>query len=312
MVIGALLLLVGVVAAFLGPIEMYCFHLFSEGGRFHYEGFGFGSFMFGNIAVQIAGYYVIAVLLIPLGYGHLRARRWARTFFEALLWAWLVVGVPLMIMFLFVLLSAKDLPLAVALMVVVCLGLSYPLVPGLLIWFYRSRNVRLTFEARDPNSYWTERLPLAALVLGALFAFYAIVLHIPILFNGVFPLFGVWLTGLQGIVALTISIMCLVCLTWGIVRQSAWAWWGSLVFFGLLTISSVSTLATSSWGEMLSLLNFPPTEMEALQGIPVQGLHFAVFVGIPLLATLGAIFLSKRPFSSGSQQVQEAEERIHA
>mgnify|MGYP001567756825 CR=1 FL=1 len=49
-VIGILLLLVGTVAALLGPVEMYCFYLFSEGGRFHYEGFGFGSFMFGNIA----------------------------------------------------------------------------------------------------------------------------------------------------------------------------------------------------------------------------------------------------------------------
>ena len=39
---------------------MYCFYLFSEGGRFHYEGFGFGSFMFGNIASQIVGYYLIA------------------------------------------------------------------------------------------------------------------------------------------------------------------------------------------------------------------------------------------------------------
>ena len=127
-----------------------------------------------------------------------------------------------------------------------------------------------------------------------------------------FPLFGIWLTGLQGIVALTISIMCLVCLTWGIVRQSAWAWWGSLVFFGLLTLSAVSTLATSSWDEMLSRMNFPPTEMEILQGIPVQGLHLAVFVGIPLLATLGAIMLSKRHFTGGSQAVQEAKARIRA
>ena len=74
--IGALLLLIGIAAALLGPAEMYCFYLFSEGGRFHYEGFGFGSFMFGNIACQIIGYYVIAAVFIPLGYGHVRMRRW--------------------------------------------------------------------------------------------------------------------------------------------------------------------------------------------------------------------------------------------
>jgi hypothetical protein len=44
--IGALLLCVGIGCALLGPAEMYCFYLFAEGGRFGYEGFGFGSFMF--------------------------------------------------------------------------------------------------------------------------------------------------------------------------------------------------------------------------------------------------------------------------
>jgi hypothetical protein len=40
--IGVLSLLAGIGIAFLGPVEVYCFYLFSEGGRFHYEGFGFG------------------------------------------------------------------------------------------------------------------------------------------------------------------------------------------------------------------------------------------------------------------------------
>ena len=85
--IGIPLLSVGIVAAFMGPIEMYCFYLFSEGGRFHYEGFGFGSFMFGNIASQIIGYYLIAFVCIPLGYGHLKKRRWARTLALTALWS---------------------------------------------------------------------------------------------------------------------------------------------------------------------------------------------------------------------------------
>src|SRR4030042_2937158 len=85
--LGGLLMLGGVAIGFLAPLEMYCFYLFSEGGRFAYEGFGFGSFMFGNIAGQIVGYYLIAGILIPLGYGHLNKRRWARTVSLTLLWA---------------------------------------------------------------------------------------------------------------------------------------------------------------------------------------------------------------------------------
>jgi hypothetical protein len=297
-VIGALLLFVGVVSALLGPIEMYVFYLFSEGGRFHYEGFGFGSFMFGNLAVQIAGYYLIAMLCIPLGYGHVRVRRWARTLFLALLWCWLVVGVPLIVIFLLVLFSAKDLTPVVAVAVVAALLLSYPLVPLLLIRFYNGRNVRKTFETRDPKTYWSERQPVPVLVLGALSIFYAIVLHVPIFFNGLVPFFGQWLYGLQGIVVLTIFIMSLLFLTWGILNRWAWAWWGMLFYFGLLTVSSVLTLAGSSYLDLLSKMDFPPAEVEMLDGVPISGLHLAIFVGLPLILTLVAIVLSRRCFGA--------------
>jgi hypothetical protein len=304
--IGALLLVVGVAAALLGPAEMYCFYLFSEGGRFHYEGFGFGSFMFGNIACQIIGYYLLAILFVALGYGHIRVRRWARTLVLTLLWSWLVVGVPLTIVFLFILFSTKDLSPVVALIAVISLGLSYPAAPGLLIWLYRSQSVRTIFERSQPS--WLDRLPMPILVLGLLFVFYAVVLHVPIFFRGLFPLFGVWLSGLQGILALDVSIACLACLAWGVLRQRTWAWWGSLAYFSLLTSSLVLTLLRSSYAAILSRVDFPPTEMEALQGLPIQGVHLAVFIGVPLIITLGVIVLSKRHFEARPPGTHDADD----
>ncbi len=300
-IIGGLLMLIGGVAVFLGPVEMYCFYLFSEGGRFHYEGFGFGSFMFGNIACQIMGYYLIALVLIPLGYGHLRVRRWARPLALTLLWFWLIVGVPLILVFLFMLLSAKDLSPAAALTVAVLLGLSYLAVPGLLIRFYRSRNVRLTFEHRDPQTYWIERLPIPILVLCALFSFYLVALHVLIFFNGLFPLVEVWVSELAGIFLLDISILCLACLLWGTLRLRKWAWWGALLYFGLMSISWIVTLAKSSWSDILLKMDFPPFEMEILQRLPFQGFHFAVLVGVPLLLTWGTIIRAKRYFEAEGQ-----------
>ena len=295
-IIGILLLAVGVTAALLGPVEMYCFYLFSEGGRFHYEGFGFGSFMFGNIAGQIIGYYAVATLCIPLGYGHFRVRRWARTLSLALLWFWLVVGMPLAIVFFFILVASKDLTPAAVVIAVISLALSYLAAPGLLIRFYQGRNVRLTFETKDPKSYGIEKLPLPVLVLSALYLFYAVVLHLPIFFNGIFPFFGVFLFGLSGIVLLDVSIALLVCIAWGTLKSRAWAWWGALIYFGLMTCSSIFTFLRSSYADILSGLRFPPTEMEFLDGVPLRGYHLAAFFGIPLLATLGAIVLSKRHF----------------
>lgn len=297
-VIGALLLLVGVATAFLGPLEMYCFYFFSEGGRFSYPGFGFGSFMFGNIASQIIGYYLIAVWLIPLGYGHLRIRRWARTLSLTSLGVWLVLGLPLSVLFLFILLASKDVSPIGVLIAVITLGLFYMAIPSILIRFYQSQDVRSTFESRDPTSYGVERIPVPVLVLCALYVFYAVVLHIPIFFNGLFPLFGVFLTGLQGIFLLDISIVCLAILIWGMLRLRTWAWWGSLLFLGLLTLSALLTFSMTSYPDVLSLMRFPPTEMEFLDGLPFQGFHFAVFFGIPPLITLGLIVFSKRYFGA--------------
>ena len=296
-VIGVLLLLAGIAVGFLGPLEMYCFYLFSDGGRFHYEGFGFGSFMFGNIASQIIGYYLIAALFIPLGYGHLKLRRWARTLSLTLLWSWLVVGAPLIVVVFFILAATKDLSLPAALMALVFLGLSYFVFPGLLIRFYQGRNVRQTFEAKDARPCWIEDLPIPILVLSALYSFFVIMLHILILFNGMFPVFGVFRFGLQGIVLLDISIACLICLIWGTLQRRLWAWWGAVILLGLFTFSTVLTFFRSSYSTILTGLAFPPREIEFLDGLPVQGYHFAILTGIPLLITWGVAILSKRHFA---------------
>jgi hypothetical protein len=299
---GVMLLLVGVVLAFIGPLEMYCFYLFSEGGRFHYEGFGFGSFMFANIGAQIVGYYLIAMVAIPLGYGHVRRLRWARTLALTLLGFWLVAGIPLIVVFLFVLVTSKGVSLLTGLITIVGLALSYAVVPGLLIWFYRSRDVRRTFEAKDPRSYGIESVPLPVLVTCSVFVFTVAVLHVLILFNGVFPLLHVLVFGLQGIVLIDVSILVLLALIWGWLRLRAWAWWGALLYWALLTFSSMAALSRSSLADILSGMRFAPLEMEALGGVPLHGAHLAALVGIPLLVTLGLIACSRRFFRQGRER----------
>jgi hypothetical protein len=293
---GALLLLVGLAMAVVGPLETYCFYLFSEGGRLHYDGFGFGSFMFANIAAQIVGYYLIAIVAISLGYGHLKRLRWARTLTLTLLGFWLVAGIPLMVAFLFVLVTSKEPSLLTAIIAVAALVLSYAVVPGLLIRFYGGRNVRLTFEAKDSASYWIEKVPLPVLVVCAVLLFAVAVLHVLILFNGVFPFFHVLFSDLTGIALIDFSIIVLVLLIWGLWRLKGWAWWGSLLYWGFLSFSCIAALSRSTLADILSKMKFAPLEMEALGGIPLHGVHLAALVGIPLLVTLGLIAYSRRYF----------------
>jgi hypothetical protein len=299
---GVILLLVGVAMAFTGPLEMYCFYLFSEGGRFEYEGFGFGTFMFAYIAAQIVGYYLIAMVAMPLGYGNIMRLRWARRLSLTMLGFWLVAGIPLMVAFLFVLVTSKGLSPITGVITLVALALSYAVVPGLLIWFYRSRDVRLTFESRDPNAPWIEQIPLPVLVVCSILLLTIVVLHVLILFNGAFPLFSTLIFDLQGIALIDLSILILVVLIWGLLRLRSWAWWGSLLYWGFLTFSSIAALSRMTFADILFHMKFAPLEMEALDGIPIHGAHLAVLAGIPLLVTLGLLAYSKRYFHIGHER----------
>jgi hypothetical protein len=300
--IGIFLVAAGIVIGFFGPLEMYCFYLFSEGGPFHYEGFGFGSFMFGNIAAQIIGYYLIGIVGVCLGYSHLAMRRWARKLTLTLLWFWVIFGIPLTIVFLFVLFASKDPSIVGGLIALVLAGLAYFAAPWLLIQFYRSRDTRLTFEAHDAKPSWIDNLPQPVLVLSALLLFYVVVLHIPIFFSGLFPFFGLLLVDLEGIFVLDVSIVCLLGLTWGVLKLKPWAWWGTLVVVSLLTVSVIVTLVQYDLTDILSRMRFPPTEMEALQNLPFHGFHLALMVGVPLLVILGLLIASRPHFMPTSSQ----------
>ena len=134
------------------------------------------------------------------------------------------------------------------------------------------------------------------LVVCSVFVLTIAVLHILILFNGVFPLLGLLVFGLPGITLIALSMLVLVGLIWGLLGLRRWAWWGSLICWGLLTFSIIASLSRSSLADILSKMKFAPLEMEALRGMPLHGVHFAVLVGIPLLVTLGLIAYSRRYF----------------
>lgn len=288
--------MVGVVAAVMGPIEVYCFYLFGPEGKFHYQGFGFGSLMFANVAVQVAGYYLIAIVFIPLGYGHLTRRHWARTLVEALLWCWMVVGIPLILFFLLVLLQAKPISAnALSLFGLLCL-LLYPVVPACLLYFYRRVEIREMFDSQDRKQSWVEQLPLSILVQGILLAFFALVHHLPLLFNGVIPFFGSFLNEADGFVLSGFVILGLVFITIGVFASKMWAWWASILYLVLMGISSVLTLTRVSFQELKTMVDFPPIEMQALQSVPLESVHILLVLLMPMLLVLIVSIRSYRDF----------------
>jgi hypothetical protein len=203
------------------------------------------------------------------------------------------MGVPLCIAFLFALLSAKPLSPIVSMAVIAMTCVAYPAIPAVMIRFYRSKAVRATFENGEAAPHWVERLPVPLLVESLLLAFYVVVLHVLILLNGAFPLFGRWVTGLPGIAIIDLVCLALVLLVWGVLKQRRWAWWGSLLGFATLTVSWLFTLSTSTWQDVLDALDFPAFERELMHQVPLQGHHLAILAAAPLLLTLVAILRAK-------------------
>jgi hypothetical protein len=63
-----------------------------------------------------------------------------------------------------------------------------------------------------------------------------------------------------------------------------------------MSVSVTLTFARTPYLELLAIAEFPPREIEFLDGIPLRGIHLALFFGLPLLATVGTIIASKRHF----------------
>lgn len=294
-----LLLLVGLVFAFVGMAEMYCFYLFSEGGKFHYEGFGFGTFMFANIAVQIAGYYVIAAIGVGLGTGHLGLRRWARELSLTLNASWLIVGLPLTLIALLMFVTAKDPSVTAFLVALPVAALIYPVAPLWLMRFYRGASVRCTFEEADPAPSLLARIPLSVQTLCVLLILNIFTLHGMVLLNGAFPFFGSMLFDVSGILALDATFVLLGTLIWGLARLRPWAWWGTLIVFVTLTASTLATLPRYTVSEILALMRFAPTELDAFSRLPFLDVSPTLAAVLPLLTMLGLTAWVHRHFRSG-------------
>jgi hypothetical protein len=292
------MLVVGFASFAIAPLEVVCYEWFAEGGRFGYEGFGFGSFVFAYLTAQIAGYYLIAAVLLPLGLGHLTRRAWVAPVMESLAWCWVVVGAPLTLVVFLVLLMAKDLTPLVVIGAGLLAILSYVALPGLIVRFYRSSGARQVLGigglgAASASSRGSALgLGVPALVVAMLQAFLGAALSLLMLVRGLFPVLHGWATGLPGLALVDVALVGIALLLYGTLRRRRWAWPGTLLYFGGMWVLWVATLVGTSWAELLDILAFPPTEIAFLDGIPAQGWHLAILVGLPLtgmcIATLRA------------------------
>ena len=235
-----------------------------------------------GILMALGIYGGLTVALIWLGIGSIQARRWARALLLIYSWSCLVMGVVMTaVMPFFMSKTFANLPpnaqtgqpaMPPGVITGMVIGMTIfflvfmVLVPALWVFFYGSRHVKATCEARDPAPRWTDACPLP--VLGfCLWTWLAVpmMLFVPLAGHAVMPCFGVFITGLPAVLFCLIIAAVWGVAGWWLYRLDARGWWLILVAMVLFAVSALLTYAHHDLIEMYQLQGLPQTQIEQKQ-----------------------------------------------
>jgi len=237
---------------------------------------------FSTILPAISIYGVLAVALVWLGIGSIMARRWARALLLIFSWSWLIMGLFLVVVMAFLLpkilanIHASEttgqpaMPTVTIGVIVVftclMLGVLFVFLPAVWTFFYNSRHVKATCEARDPVTRWTDACPLPVLGFCLWLAFSVpMMLIMPIAAHGVMPFFGIFLTGVPG------TMLCLAIAAlwsyaaWLLYKLDVRGWWLVLIALCVFMASAFLTFARHDVLEMYRLMGYPEAQIEQIQ-----------------------------------------------
>lgn len=270
---------------------------------------------FTAILPAIAVYGGLAAGLICLGIGSIQARRWARALLLIFSWSWLLIGIVTTVMIGFIMpklmanlagaqqsaghpaLPPAALNAVLVVMVVFCACFMVCL-PAVWVFFYGSRHVKATCEARDPLPRWTEAcpLPVLALCLWLLFGV-PVLLLMPLAGLGVMPCFGIFLTGLPG----TLLCLALAALwsyaAWLIYHLKAQGWWLILIALLVFAVSGIVTFARHDILEMYQLMGYPQAQIDQMRQMGLlTGNRMAWLMLVSFLPFLGFLLFVKKYF----------------
>jgi hypothetical protein len=228
-------------------------------------------------------YGVMAIALVWLGIGSIMARRWARAILLILSWSWLLMGVvaiaamiylmPLIMQGIRESAPAGQQPAmpagseAIFMWIpIVMMSVIMVFLPAVWIFFYRSRHVKATCEARDPVVRWTDRSPLPVIALSLWLAICVPMMVVMVFaYKGVAPFFGAFVSGPVGG-----AVYLLMAGVWaygarGVYRLETRAWWIVLASVLLFATSAFVTYSRHDIGELYQLMGYPAEQIALIQ-----------------------------------------------
>ncbi len=264
----------------------------------------------------VMNYGVLAIVLIALGIGSIRARRWAWALTLILSWVWLAGGILGTILITAMLPSAfasgfrraaavnpnaGELPTGIAAViltfVIVLFAVFLVVLPLIFVLFYRRKDVEETCKGRDSVERWTDRCPLPVLAASLMFACGAAYYLLMSFTTPMIPFFGKYLTGIPGAVGcLTHAMIDTVLAVW-FFRKQLLGWW---VAIALLTLQTISAAITFTRGDLLqaySRLGWRSDQLQDMSNNPMFRGHLMLWWSLLfLLLYLGYLVWVKRYF----------------
>jgi len=192
----------------------------------------------------------LAIALIVLGIGTMRARRWAWALNLILSWFAVLMSAWLALISLFNAPQSKhgvvDLSAPFGLILCVILSLIFCL-------FYRDKDVELTCRQRDPAERWTDRRPLPVIAASMLALMTASTFLISLVPSSI-PIYGLFLTGVPATALLLFQAGAQIYAAIAMFKLRVSGWWVALVAeiasAALLVLQVVRT-PDSAWTSLI-------------------------------------------------------------
>lgn len=242
-----------------------------------------------SVAMMVAVFGGLAAMSIALGVGTIMPRRWARSLSLLVAWFWLATGLGMLIYSLF----APQMPGAV-------LGVFVflTLFATSFVFFYSGKNVKATFEARDPHVRWTDKCPLPVLALSLGYGIAAFGGFMNVSKNIPVPIFGLFLTGAASQIYYVAQIGLSAYLAWGMYRLERNAWWVAIVMTVVMGVSTVITYSGMDADTLYKAMNISAEQIAAMQKTGMGIDRIGQFTGAMIVLWVGYLLYVKRYFDA--------------
>jgi len=275
-IFGILTLLGGLLCALLVPLMLWSQSMTAHAANGtpppHAGSMVFAVFIYGGLAVA----------QIWLGIGSIMARRWARSLLLIFSWSVLIVGVislafmaAMLPQFMAGMSSVQSgghpaLPESAKWGILIFTGaflrVIFLIIPAIWAFFYGSKHVKATCEARDPVERWTDRCPLPVIALSLISAFGVLsMLGTAVTLHGVIPFFGIFLSGLPGTVFYVVFAGIMGYGAWAVYRLDLRGWWVLFAIMCIMPISGAVTYWHHDVMELYKSAGYSAEEMARIQ-----------------------------------------------